>query len=77
MDSPHSPNQSRVRAFCRYNRRRCLEALVANGKGGEEEALYRRELEYTGRVAAENPKNYQVWCVLASCNCRQQAGMCM
>jgi hypothetical protein len=28
----------------------------------EEEEVYRRELEYTAEVAAENPKNYQVWC---------------
>lgn len=28
-----------------------------------EEAAYRQELGYTARVAVENPKNYQVWCV--------------
>lgn len=48
----------------RYYRRRCLEALVTDEEEGEQR--HREELEYTARVAAENPKNYQVWCVCVS-----------
>jgi protein farnesyltransferase/geranylgeranyltransferase type-1 subunit alpha len=38
-----------------YYRRLCLEATEADMK---------KELEFVNEMAEENPKNYQIWCVM-------------
>lgn len=67
---------------CRHYRRFVIEALIRDALGGSDDstsnsrhlpaklheaaALVSRELAYVDGVAAQSPKNYQLWCVGAA-----------